>query len=189
MSQSVLRESSMSICEQISVQIIDGSSPAQVIVPIRDYRQLFFWTDMDETGFQVAAQFIRDAAGHQTQVVLMEEDYLTLTNTWQVADDQRFVLSKGVEKGASGRALYCPDNGQMLVLKGSIMAYSEASRDFHVYSSRRAALRGENGPVQQIDGQWVFVRNEMFDDPSTAASVLAGYRIGAFEGWRPAKVG
>jgi hypothetical protein len=163
----------MYLVEEVIVLEIPGPENL-VVVPFGAYVDWIKWN--------LAPQPILNASGHKTDVVMLEDDLLELKES-QPADAERYVLTKGLEKGADARALHFPDN-TMFVLRGAKMARGHATKDMEIYNSKREELFELDGPVRQIGAELVFVLGHLFDDPSTAASVLAGYRVGGLDGWR-----
>ena len=140
-----------------------------VVLEMPEYERLLRWYDL-ETVFRFPPQYLKDADGTQTHVVLIVDEFNALLAnlpnsafTFSIDMPHKAVQACGM--------LHWPEKA-MTVFRGSLVGDVVPSLQLP-YKKLRQKLIDEKTIGVNL-GQLMFLRHYTFDDPSTAARIVTG---------------
>lgn len=128
---------------------------------------------MRETAFQ----YIVDAGGTRTHIVLPLADYEALLARAQSASGIEISMT---DRGSSARGVWI--RSSMLVRAGSRLSATEQASMPVQYRKLRKKLI-DDGTVHFVGKTPTFSKDYVFDNPSAAANVIAGGSKNGYEVW------
>jgi hypothetical protein len=151
-----------------------------VVLRIADYENLLQWYSEPAKVYRFPPQCLKDAAGTQTHVVLIEDEFKELLVNLPSSE---FIFSIEMPNKAvrAWGMLHLPDKA-MTVFRGSLVGDVVDSLQ-EPYRRLRRRLVEEN-TIGTLVCQEAFLANYTFDNPSTAARVVTGDSFDGYIVWK-----